>query len=284
MNDNSLVISVLKNNLNSITPAHQKIAMYILSFPGRVLDQTASQIAKETQTSEATVIRLTKELGFKGFREFKIKLAKDFGADSDLPVSGNIKQEDTPELIFQKSITSDQENLKIAMDMVDKDTLNKVVDELVLANKIGFFAIASSFSVAYDAYLRFSKIGLNAFTTLDSSAQVILAQSLNENDIAFAYSRSGQSRIPVKSLKIAKENGAKTISLTQSPKSKIVEFSDLVITLPKSLNNTSEAANVSEVVPMSIINALYSAVTVRKWDESLKNIKESNALIRSEQF
>ncbi|MRH41616.1 SIS domain-containing protein [Aquibacillus halophilus] len=284
MNDNSLVISILKNNLNSITPAHQKVAMYILSFPGRVLDQTASQIAKETHTSEASVIRLTKELGFKGFTEFKIKLAKDFGAESDLPVSGNIKQEDTPELIFQKSITTDLENLKFVMDMINKDTLNQVVNELVVANKVGFFAIASSFSVAYDAYLRFSKIGLNCFATLDSSAQIMLAQSLNENDVAFAYSRSGQSRIPVKSLKIAKQNGAKTIAITQSPKSEIVEYSDLVITLPKSINNTSEAGNFSEVVPMSIINALYSAVTVRKWDESLKNIKISNALIRSEQF
>lgn len=284
MKDNSLVISIIKNNLNSITPAHQKVAIYILSFPGKVLDQTASQIAKETSTSEASVIRLTRELGFKGFKEFKIKLAKDFGSESDLPVLGNIDQNDSSEIIFKKSITSDFDNLKVLMDMVDQQTLDKAVDTIVNANKVGFFAIASSFSVAYDAYLRFSKIGINSFATLDSSAQLILAQSMTEQDVAFSFSRSGQSRIPVKALKVAKENGATTIALTQSPKSEIVEYSDLIITLPRSVNNTREAANFSEVVPMSIINAIYSAVTVKKWDESLRKIKNNNALVRSEQF
>lgn len=284
MNENSLVISLIKNNLNNMTETQQKVALYMLSFPGRVLDQTAKQIAMSSHTSEATVIRLTKDLGFKGFKEFKIKLAQDLGADSDLPVAKNIKSEDSINTVLKKSITADLENLKITLNMIDHEIFDKAINAISKAAKIHFFAIASSFTVAYDAYLRFSKIGFNAFATLDSSAQIISARSLNENDVAFAYSRSGQSRIPVKALQIAKENGATTISLTQNPKSEIVEYSDITIMIPKSVNDESKAGNFSEIVPLSIINAIYSAVTVRNWDSSLENLKLNNALIRSEQF
>jgi len=282
--DYTMVLSIIKQNFERLTPVYQKVALYILSYPGKILEQNAAEISKESNTSEASVIRFCKEIGFKGFHDFKIKLAKDLGADTDLPVPENISKHDDPWEVFNKAMTWEQENLRIAMNMIDKDTFLKVVEVLANTNRIGFFAIGSSFPVAYDGYWRFSKIGIPSQTQQDAGAQIILANSLKPGDTAFVISRSGQSRVPVNACKIAKSNGATTIVITQNAKSEVVKYSDYTLVTPKNLSKNPDGATASEIVHLSLLGAVYSATTVQKWDEATTNMKAYSQLIRSQQF
>lgn len=282
--DYTMVLSIIKQNFDRLTPVYQKVAFYILSHPGKVLELNAAEISKESSTSEASVIRFCKEIGFKGFQDFKIKLAKDLGADTDLPVPENISKLDEPWEVFNKVMSWEQENLRIAMNMIDKNTFLKVVDVLSRTNRIGFFAIGSSFPVAYDAYWRFSKIGIPCQIQQDSGAQIILAKSLKPGDTAFIISRSGQSKVPVSISKIANANGVTTIVLTQNSKSEAAKHSDLALVTPKNIGKSPDGATASEIVHMSLIGAIYSATTVQKWDEAIENMKIYSHLIRSEQF
>ena len=280
----TMVLAIIRKHFDRLTPVHQKVALYILSHPGKVLEMNAAELSKESNVSEASVVRFCKEIGFKGFHDFKIKLAKDLGADTDHPVPENISRDDDPWDVFHKVMAWEQENLRIAMNMVNKDVFLQVVEALSRAERIAFFAIGSSFPVAYDAFWRFSKIGIRCEVYQDTGAQIILAKSLKEGDVAFIVSRSGQSRVPVTIGKIAKSVGAKVIVLTQNAKSEVTKYADHALVTPKNVNTTPDGATASEVVHLAIIGAIYSATTVCKWDEATANMKAYSQLIRSEQF
>jgi len=282
--NNIITISIIKQNLKILGPAMQKIGLYILAHPDQALDKTVDQIAKESKSSPASVVRFCRENGFKGFHDFQINLAKDFGSSNDFPVPKIISKCDDSWTIFKKIIMGEQENLRKTMRIIDKEVFIKVVDILAKTKNITFFAVGSSYPVAYDAYWRFLKIGIFCKIQQDWGGQLMIAQNLGKSDVAFAISRSGQSKIPIKALKIAKENGAITICLTQNRKSDIVKNSDYFLITSERSNMIYDAATFSRLAHLSIIDALYSAVTVKKWDEATKNMKKMNILLDSETF
>jgi len=282
--NNGVVLSIIKQNLNHLTPANYKVAHYLLSNPAEVIDQTAARTASLSGTSEATVIRLCKELGFKGYHDFQIRLARDLGADDERPVPENINRQDSPWEVFQKIITAERENLNTTLNTIDKDIFTVAVEELVKTERIGFFSVGSSYPIAYDAYWRFSKIGILCQIHQDTGGQLMIAESLKGNSLAFAISRTGQSKIPVKALKIARENEVTTICLTQNSKSEITNYSDYSFVTSERLNRVHDAATSSRIAHLSVLDALYSAVAVKKWSETTRSMKRYSNLIRKEQF
>ncbi|MGZ4112901.1 MAG: MurR/RpiR family transcriptional regulator, partial [Tumebacillaceae bacterium] len=55
----------------------QRIATHILEHPHDVLHLSISQLAEVTGCAEATIFRLCKQLGFRGYQDLKIALAKE---------------------------------------------------------------------------------------------------------------------------------------------------------------------------------------------------------------
>ena len=66
----------IKEAQKSYTSTEKIIAQYILEHYSDILNDSAQQLGEKTQTSAAAVIRFSKKLGYKGFSEFKINLAK----------------------------------------------------------------------------------------------------------------------------------------------------------------------------------------------------------------
>lgn len=63
-------------------PSHEKdVARYILSHMDQIPDMSASQLAKASLTSKATVVRLGQKLGLSGYQEFKLKLVAEINQD-----------------------------------------------------------------------------------------------------------------------------------------------------------------------------------------------------------
>ena len=61
----------------SLRAAEQRVADFILKHPEELIYLTVTELAERTQTSESTVVRLCQKIGYKGYQEFKIMLARD---------------------------------------------------------------------------------------------------------------------------------------------------------------------------------------------------------------
>lgn len=282
--DNNGVLLLVKSKIGKFTSSLEKIGTFVLRNPSRVLELTAGQLAKEIRVSEASIVRFCKEIGFKGYTDFRLRLAKDLGADNQQPVPENITKSDTTLEVIHKIMITEQEDIKFTADMMNYDNMVQAINMIQRAKRIGIFAVGSSYVVAYDLHWHLSIYGKPTQVEVNQGAQLILANSLTPKDLAFAISLSGQSRVPVKALEIAQRNGVPTICLTQNPKAEIVNYSDCqLISYTKSYLK-HDLATSSRISQLVMLDALCMAYAAADWDENARLLCQNNHYIREDQF
>ena len=77
MSDQLTVMDHISVMYDQFFDSEKKIAKYILNNHKKVVDMTVSELAKESDVSEASVSRFCKRIGVKGFHQLKIGLAND---------------------------------------------------------------------------------------------------------------------------------------------------------------------------------------------------------------
>ena len=73
----SAVIAKIISMQQSLTVSENEIAQYVINNADTVVASTITSIARLTNTSEASINRFCKKIGFKGFNSFKVALAQE---------------------------------------------------------------------------------------------------------------------------------------------------------------------------------------------------------------
>jgi DNA-binding MurR/RpiR family transcriptional regulator len=76
MKNDDIFSRILEIYHSNLTSAEQRIADYVLNHPNESVTFSVTTLAGQTGTSEATVVRFARTLGFKGFLDFKAELLK----------------------------------------------------------------------------------------------------------------------------------------------------------------------------------------------------------------
>lgn len=87
MSDHENLLLKLRQEASGYSPT-QKLGEFVLNDPARVLYLTITELARESHTSEASVTRLCRTLGCKGYNEFKMALALDIQQGQPARVRG----------------------------------------------------------------------------------------------------------------------------------------------------------------------------------------------------
>jgi DNA-binding MurR/RpiR family transcriptional regulator len=135
---------------HSLTPKARILGNYILQNPRKAVFMTTKELAQTCQVSEATVVRFVSQLGYKGYGAFQQAL-RDF-VDTELTMLdrtdlSSMTGPDTNRL--GRVVFEEMENLKLFLESVDMDILNKIVDFLEKSNSIYVIGSRLSFTFAY---------------------------------------------------------------------------------------------------------------------------------------
>ncbi|QSO51285.1 MurR/RpiR family transcriptional regulator [Alicyclobacillus curvatus] len=279
--------SVLKHLLNShasLRPAEQRVAEYVELHPEVVSRSTISELAMRTDTSDATISRFCRQLGYSGFQEFKMKLAQSIASDANVEIFDQVEQTDPIWVIKQKIFSSQIQALQETLEIVSDSELARAVDCLATAERIGFYGIGGSSIIATDAYQKFYKLGKPVEVLVDSHMQHVAASLANAQYAGVLVSYSGSSRDLVRAAEIIRTAGGKTISITQSVNSPIAKHSDIVL-----LTTATETAFRSEAMSarsaqMAIMNILFTAVAMRDAETVLDNINTARRRVSELMF
>lgn len=260
-----LYIRSQKSNLNI---SQQKIADYIIEDPNRVIDQTSKEISEILSLSEASIVRFCQKLGFKGYRDFRLKMAHDQGQESAQPVPQDITREDSTLEVVRKVLQSESEDILFTSNMIDEPLMLKVLDLISKCNKLAFFGIGSSAIVASTAKEHFLHYGKMAFAETDHLLQLALANSLEPGDVAFAFSISGTSKLPIRALEIAKQHGAYTICMTQNVASPLAKVAEYIIQIYRKDLSIDDLGTMTRIVHLALVDALAIAYASKEWDKT----------------
>lgn len=261
----------IKDKLKStkgFSKGQKKIAEYILENFDKAPFYTATKLASEADTSESTVVRFAIELGYEGYPEMQRDMMEV--ARQTLTSAERLQTiSDTIELdnVLMSVMKSDIMSIKETMDMIDNDTFNKVVDEIVNAKRIYILGIRSSFSVAMYMSIYFKLMFDDVCLAGMPGAADIFEEiiSITKNDVFIGITFPRYSRRTLHAMDIAKKSGAHTIVITDSHDAPIAGIADSVLVARSGLTGFID----SLTAPISVVNALIAACGIKKDKELL---------------
>jgi len=268
---NSNPLSVIKNMYPSFHRVEKQLADFILNDPEIFITLSVSRIAERTRTACSSVIRFCKTIGYSGLKELKIKIAKNIDLDQDAIFEAITPSDQVDKIlpkVFDASINALQDTLK----SIDKASFAKAVSLLAKAKRIEFYGVGTSATLAVDAYYRFMRIGFPAFVATDPHISRISASKLNANSVAVGISHTGRTKDTCDTLKIAKKQGAKIISITSFRKNAITKISDVELIVSSTETRVMKEAVSSRIAQIAVIDSLYVAVALRKYSNTTHNI------------
>ncbi|MBQ8883061.1 MAG: MurR/RpiR family transcriptional regulator [Oscillospiraceae bacterium] len=259
------LFSQIKNKLPEMSKGHKSIAGYILEHYDKAAFMTAAKLGATVGVSESTVVRMATELGFDGYpalqRALQDVMRNKLTAVQRIDVtSDQIGDSD----IMEKVLNLDIERIRKTLEESSKEDFNSCVDKIMNSKTIYIIGARSSASLATFIKYYFNLIFPNVKLVTASTASEMFEQILriDHNDVIIGISFPRYSNQTVTALRYAKTHGAKVIAITDSKSSPLVPYSDNVLIARSDMASFVD----SLVAPLSLINALIVAVSIRARD------------------
>ncbi|MEW9053263.1 MAG: MurR/RpiR family transcriptional regulator [Neobacillus sp.] len=272
----------IRSVYSKLSEKEKTVADYILNQPNKIIHSTISQVADDLNIADATVFRFCKRIGFKGYQAMKIALASEIVSPM-VDIHETISSEDDEKTIAEKVFKSNIRTLEDTLQIIEGRNFKEAVEVLSSARKIDFYGSGGSGAVALDAHHKFLKSGILTNCYTDSHLQLMSASQLTSEDAVVFISHSGTSKDILEALDVAKNNGVRTIGITNFSKTPLSKTVDIPLyTISQETEYRSEAL-ASRLAQLSIIDALYVNVSVKLRDQvknSVQKMRNAIALKR----
>lgn len=271
------MVNYIRNMTPKLRNSEKKVAKAIMDNPEAVIYLSVSELAEKAGVSDPTVIRCCRRLGFKGYQDLKISLAREMIPQMKT-IHEEVEESDDADTIVQKVFASNMQALKATAGILDMSEMTKAIEYLVDADQIHFWGLGGSSPVALDAHHKFFKLGTPCIAYSDSHMQAMAAALLGPTDVVVAISHSGSTKDIVQNLSIAQKTGAKTIAITSHSKSPVAGIADVVLCVQAKETAFRLEPMSSRIAQLSVIDALAVGLAVRRSEmvaERLSNARKA---------
>lgn len=263
-----------------LADSEKKIAEYVLKEPKKTLHYNVRELAKQSDSSQAAVIRFCKHLDFESFNNFKLRLARDVFENYDeryIP-DLELESESSPATVKRGVIDRIQRSLVALEKTITSQALEKTVDTILKADTTVLFGIGASGIVAYDFMQKLVRLGQPVFYTQDTDLQLTAASTIRPSDCAFIISYSGENSNMIEVVRQVRENNTTMISLTMDNENTIRSMADINLVVPASERIYRQGASTSRINQLAVIDMLYALMVSRNLDASIDAIEHTMAV------
>lgn len=263
----------VRSLLPSLPPAERRVGQRLVDDPERVANSTITELAQACGTSETTIIRFCRAIGFSGYPELRLTLATEAGraqgeGHGNRVVGSDIGPGDTLEQVVEKIAYADARAVEETAGQLDAATLERVVDALVAAPKIDIYGVGASAFVALDFQQKLHRIGLISYAWSDTHIALTSAALLRPGDVAVGISHTGVTADTIDALTLAQRQGATTVALTNFPRSPVARVADLVLTTAARETTFRSGATASRLAQLTVVDCMFVGVAQRTFDRT----------------
>ena len=223
----------IQQHYAKLTPSSRRIADYLQSNAEQAQYFSISELALACSVAEATIFRFCRALGFSGYNDFKLALAKSM-VGTELSREG---QADTSPAVDDGSVQSMSrrlyaghiEALNASLARVDEAAVVRAVDLLEKAGRVYCFGSGCGMISAMQAQHCFSAVSGKFFTMPDHYSQVMAASLMDPDDVLIYFSLTGSSRSCPELLRPAHSRGGKIILITSCADDEAARYADVFL-------------------------------------------------------
>ncbi|HFK5793458.1 TPA: MurR/RpiR family transcriptional regulator [Enterobacter asburiae] len=251
MSDHENLLLKLRQEASGYSPTQQKLGEFVLSAPARVLYLTITELARESHTSEASVTRLCRTLGCKGYNEFKMALALDIQQGQPARQAG-----DEIDNVVDESVQALQDTARL----LDRTLLEKAALALHQAQSVQIYGVAASAILGEYLHYKLLRLGKPAQLFSDMHRAAMNATTLSKETLVVAISSSGSTRDLLHVVKLARKRGVKVLALSNTPRSPLASLSDIQLVAAKPEGPLSAGALNAKVGVMLLVELLTTSM------------------------
>lgn len=207
----------------SMTPVLKKIADRVALDPSAAVSQSITEVAGWSDTSEASVLRFCRDLGYPSFKAFKLALAIDLAGSGKEP---STELEGRPiNDCAEIAIAS----LRQTRELLSDERLDEIVERILAASTIDLVGLGGSAHAAAYANYRFISLGLRARWYADSHMAFMSAAGLDASCVFLGFSEGGETNETIAAMLVAKDSGAYTVALTCQLRSPLARAANAIL-------------------------------------------------------
>ncbi len=275
---NQAVLPILRSVYQDLTKSEQRIASYIMENAAMIMEQTIPELAGNTKSSEITISRFCKKLGFSGLQALKIALAAELSNAGEMEFR-EIGDKDTDEQVAAKVFQNIMDGLQDTLKILDFQQVAKAVKVLQRARRVAVYGYGNSATVCQDIETRFMRFGMVIQAYADMSQQLTSASLLTKEDVVIAVSHTGATIKLLEAVRVAKRAGATVIVITSYAQSNLAKLGDVVLTgMGREVHYSSESV-ASRLIHMAITDVLYTAMARSNPESYHDNIAKMRSVI-----
>ena len=225
----------IQRSRHVLTKMDKKIIEYIQTHELDENFSTINSLAYAIGTSPATITRFSGKLNYANFQDMKFNLQHE---KSEKVV------ENAPlvQLIHQTG------------EFISEEKIKRLAHNLKTCRQVNFAGLGSSGLTASEFYYRTMRMGTKGSVSTDAHQMKISASLLSSRDMFVAISNSGETLELIEAAKIARNQGAYVVVITNFEGSALTKNADLVlITTAQSSNNDSKFIN-SQIATLFLLD------------------------------
>ncbi len=251
------VMDRIKDHYGDIFMAERKVADFILKNPEDAVNSNVSELAGLSGVSDATVVRLSKRLGYHGYYQMRICLSRDLGRTGEKAHADSMDKRRADSDIFQ----SYARDIAAIGRKIDPRHLRQCAQWIKACNYVHLVAVGNTSPLALYMGFRLGRLGIRC--TYNSLPECFLnfINLAQKNDIVFAISQSGSSKQVVQALELAKERGLRTIVVSGYAYSPVSRFADCLLISNSGEKEFNYYKDYSHLKEMAVIDAVLDFVT-----------------------
>ncbi|CAG9413010.1 putative HTH-type transcriptional regulator YbbH [Providencia alcalifaciens] len=235
----------------------QRIAQFLLEYRDSLVAMNAAELAQAAGVSSASVIRFARQMGYRGYPEFKVDYLSDEKQHKAESLYGNLSRNDDTAQIIAKSGQLFISAIEKSLELLEPAAVDAVAQKLVEANRIVLFGIGSSAIVANDIFHKFIRVNKSALFSPDLHVQLSYSANLGDGDLAIAVTARGNTPEVNRMLKSAHDNGCTTIALTRFGQDDAARLADLILPYYYDEQHSQLGVITPQVLQMVIFDTLF---------------------------
>lgn len=250
---------------SKMTKSEKRIADYLMRQKWDLELMSITDLAEQCSVADSTIFRFCKKLGYGGYNDFKIALAKEQGrvlgnsapTEEEFDTCSNIIRKDSVQTTGQKLMLLYTAALEQTQELLNPGNVEEAARILTQADRVYCFGQGGSQITAMEAWGRFITVSRHFETIQDTHMQVLTASMLTDRDAVWFFSYSGSTKDMVDILGQAKEHGAKVILVTRYAKSPATQYADVVLICGSNESPLQSGTIVAKIAQLFVIDMVY---------------------------
>lgn len=222
---------------------------------------TISQLAKDTFTSNASIIRLCHKLDFQGFRDFRLALVAELTSSRYLDKEVDFThpfQEESSQAIVNGLFSLYKNTMDQVQSLLSLDQLEKMAEQIKVADRLFLFGYGDVKLTLKSFINKLVKINYFPILATENDEEHRIITHLKAGDVALFVSYSGNNEAMLSQAQQLRRQGVIIQVITANQKSPLIAWSSSHLMIPDLEKDDKVGTFYSQLAFDYLLNVIYT--------------------------